>query len=970
MSDKKKPKERSIVELIESPAQGPEKRWQDNYDGVSLDSLTREKSFSGGIFGTSDEGTGLWTPEKRAMIDQHNLKNLFYSEIWVFVCCTLYAKKISRQPLRVVREEVTNGRRAWKPVDDHPYNKTMRRPNAWETYRQFMQRVVAELMLMGNAICWQMRYSKGMMLLPTELIDLDFDSRSRLKGYRFLGSGISEDIQVPGLNRADFYFKQEDAIHFRLPNLNSMLWGLSPYVPGRRSVLFDRYSTEYLLNFYWNQGNAGMILEMDKEANETNAVRLIKSYENALTGRRNARRTMLLPKGVTASNIQQKMAEQELSEHIGMRREEIMALLHIPPHEVGLQKTGSLGSEETKAAIRNFWEAGILPVQELIAEVLTDAWRRTGDLSDEEELQFDNSDVQALQENMLDKATTANAMLKTKTINEVRAEVWEDEPLEGGDVLEAEFNAAVAQKYALPQFGGAPNVPNGEQPGNAPAPDENQAPLAPGGDVPASPAAPATEVNVDQLRPDANGNPPDRMGAYSSRQVATVAMFHGDHMLMGQRRDNGRWTCPGGHLDPGESGHQGALREVMEETGIQLAPETLKLLGEPKEVDTGKGNVMVHAFRADLEGDRPKPTAGEDPDGEFTKFAWVNVKQGLPKTVRDNLHVPMDRNVLFEQAGLKGSGSYTRANKALMDERQGKQSQNEDEAHGQVLDSTLNLLADFAAAAVQIAKDQLAKKKTKAAGDGGNQDDKVEGLPAQAQLRRALGRSFDALQEKWVEGNLDTLSKAMESGYDLQMQTPFQLPNPQEAQTLRKQNASGRREMLASRLLDSFDHISATTSDEILGVIADGLSNSETLDQIAKNIVLKIANVDNAGYRAERIARTEALTAISLGQWAATQDAQKLMPGMELMWITAGDNRVRDSHASQDGDQVPAGKKFKNGLLYPRDPAGAADEVINCRCTFLMVPPDDGSGLDFTAPPGNPVPTGDKGPIVPIGSKQ
>lgn len=971
---KKKIRERSTVEVI-----GSKRSWEDDDNVMALDEVSKEKGLYAGHFGSSDEGTGIWAPEKRAMIDQHNLKNLFYTEVWVYIVCSLYAKKISRQPLKIVRETMKGGKRGWEAVDDHPFNKSMRRPNAYETYRAWMMRTVAELMLMGNAIVWQMRYSKGMMMLPTELIQLDFDGRSRLKGYRFLGSGISEDIQVPGLNRADFYFTPQDCIHFRLPNLNSMLWGLSPFIPGRRSVLFDRYSTEYLLNFYWNQGNAGMILEMDKEANETNATRLIKSYENALTGRRNARRTILLPKGVSASNIQQKMADQELTDHIGLRREEIIALLHVPKHEVGIQQSGALGADEAKESLTNFWESGILPIQELIAETLTDAWRRTGDLADDEEFQFDNSDVQILQDNKTEKAATAKAMWATCTLNEVREEVWEKEPIEGGDYIESEF-AQVAASRNTPQYGsgGNPAAPGQSADPNA---DPNAPPAGDGQTANADqnpdneplqdgPAAPPVSVDVNQLRPDESGNVQERKGAFDSRQVATLALFHGDHMLMGLRRDNGRWTNPGGHLDPGEAPDTGALRELMEETGIQLDPATLKSLGEPQDVDNGKGSIKIHAYRADLEGDRPNPTTETDPDGEFEKFAWVDVSKGLPKVVKDNMHVPMAKNVLMEKAGLKGSGKYVAANKDLVSNRQGQSDQAETAAHGAVLDSTLNLMADFAAQAVKVAKKHLSKSKMKAAGDEPPTDGEDPGVPAQARLRRELGKAFDNLHDQWVEDNLKTLGEAMEKGYDIQMQTPFQLPNPKESQDLRARNKDGRRERLAGRLQGSFDRISATTSDEILGVIADGIGNSETLQQIAKSIALKIANVDNAGYRADRIARTEALTAVSMGQWAATEDAQKSIPGLETMWLTAGDSRVRESHAQLDGDRVPVGKTYGNGLLYPRDPAGSAEEVINCRCSFIMLPPEDAGALDFTTPPNNPVPTGDKGPIVPIGSKQ
>jgi uncharacterized protein with gpF-like domain len=52
-------------------------------------------------------------------------------------------------------------------------------------------------------------------------------------------------------------------------------------------------------------------------------------------------------------------------------------------------------------------------------------------------------------------------------------------------------------------------------------------------------------------------------------------------------------------------------------------------------------------------------------------------------------------------------------------------------------------------------------------------------------------------------------------------------------------------------------------------------------------------------------------------------------------WKTAGDSRVRDSHAAIDGEEVDINALFSNGLKRPKDPNGRPEEVYNCRCTIL-----------------------------------
>ena len=53
------------------------------------------------------------------------------------------------------------------------------------------------------------------------------------------------------------------------------------------------------------------------------------------------------------------------------------------------------------------------------------------------------------------------------------------------------------------------------------------------------------------------------------------------------------------------------------------------------------------------------------------------------------------------------------------------------------------------------------------------------------------------------------------------------------------------------------------------------------------------------------------------------------------MWVSQRDGRVRHTHRRADGQTVPIKAYFTVGdsmLLYPTDPDGEPEEVINCRC--------------------------------------
>lgn len=93
-------------------------------------------------------------------------------------------------------------------------------------------------------------------------------------------------------------------------------------------------------------------------------------------------------------------------------------------------------------------------------------------------------------------------------------------------------------------------------------------------------------------------------------------------------------------------------------------------------------------------------------------------------------------------------------------------------------------------------------------------------------------------------------------------------------------------------------------------------------------------------YRAETIARTEAMASLHAAQEVAMIQAVEKgaisRADVAYVWNATQDNRTRDSHAEMDGQEVAMGEMFVTGngarLAYPGDPDGPPEEVINCRC--------------------------------------
>lgn len=107
-------------------------------------------------------------------------------------------------------------------------------------------------------------------------------------------------------------------------------------------------------------------------------------------------------------------------------------------------------------------------------------------------------------------------------------------------------------------------------------------------------------------------------------------------------------------------------------------------------------------------------------------------------------------------------------------------------------------------------------------------------------------------------------------------------------------------------------------------------------------------------HRADMIARTETLTAMSAGRnegVAQLIEAGKLDPdGVMLVWRATGDRKTRHSHMAMNRQSVPFGGAFTTPegyrMRFPGDTSlGApASETIQCRC-YLEIKIDRYRGL-------------------------
>jgi SPP1 gp7 family putative phage head morphogenesis protein len=185
-----------------------------------------------------------------------------------------------------------------------------------------------------------------------------------------------------------------------------------------------------------------------------------------------------------------------------------------------------------------------------------------------------------------------------------------------------------------------------------------------------------------------------------------------------------------------------------------------------------------------------------------------------------------------------------------------------------------------------------------------------------AQFRGRLQREIATAMREMVEH----WEQAKARGLKLETKESFAQIMTRRALRFIEQEAIRRR----------ITEVTETTRDQIIRAVRKGYEDGLGQRGTASYILDLVPQISS--YRAEMIARTETHGAANYG----SQEAAK-QTGLPLSreWLAAADDRTRETHREANGQVVGMDEKFKVGdaeLMFPGDPEGPGEEVINCRC--------------------------------------
>lgn len=113
--------------------------------------------------------------------------------------------------------------------------------------------------------------------------------------------------------------------------------------------------------------------------------------------------------------------------------------------------------------------------------------------------------------------------------------------------------------------------------------------------------------------------------------------------------------------------------------------------------------------------------------------------------------------------------------------------------------------------------------------------------------------------------------------------------------------------------------------------IMKGENTNKLIDRIQKVTEAKLSDI-------VRIARTQTTRLENKARIDAYSIGEKMGYTMVKQWVAVGDDKTREAHLHANGQIVPIDEPFivdGEELMYPGDPNGSAENIINCRCTMI-----------------------------------
>jgi HK97 family phage portal protein len=326
----------------------------------------------------------------------------YEQNVWVRKAINIIADNIAWLPIDVVR---SSDGKTWDPRPGHPVAQLLQRVNDVES-SDVLQRSWAVNMLTDGEVGWEIVPGREIWTRRANHFSVRMPKSGR-RYMRVLGYNIDDNQGDP------YLIPPEEFVHFKFYNPRNPVRGLTPISAIRTGVEIDEFARAWSRMFFKNSARPDYIAIAPQGTTSTEREELRDSLEGDARTLDNWHRVVVLENGIVdvkALNLPPK--DTEWLDQRRFSREEIGGMYGVPDELMGF---GRDTYENFDTAMYVLWYFTLIPLVKSRDSTLTEHFRRTGDLRDNERIETDLSGVQVLQENVGEKIEQAHLLIADGT---------------------------------------------------------------------------------------------------------------------------------------------------------------------------------------------------------------------------------------------------------------------------------------------------------------------------------------------------------------------------------------------------------------------------------------------------------------------------------------------------------------------------------------------------------------------------
>ena len=887
----------------------------------------------------------------RGMLGGSTVKSAYKDSPWVYRAIRYKADNISRLPLRMM-EGVRGDSEATKVAVKHPFNLRLERPNPQQNGYEFEQTKIIQLESRGA--CFVVMPDRMPNEYPSIMFARGPDGFKRIKDTRGITVAWELSTGAKTMTLAPW-----EIVLLRYVDPDDPDGWLPPLEAARRGISASFAAEIWNEATYKNSGIPKGLLSSDRGVDPTTAKRLFAEWNDLYGGAANANKVALLTGGLKFTPVQSSARDMEWLKSQEWNRDLVFVVTGVWPEVFGF---GSTTFNNRAEARRDVWESTLLPMLEWNELAF---WSQLFWSVDQGRfwMEYDTSGVQDLQ---LDMSTRIDNSTKLWE----KGVPWEQlnrrftlglEEFQGWDVSYLPSSVMTSSDVLLE--GLSEDEPMTE--------DETEDALDFLGRGAERLERAAAGLVIEEAKPVALPAVDSRGTEYRTEPCAVDGMKERSPPIVGERQQilTVRYTTADGveHTDevpvsgfkfepvesPAVIPTTADLRELhtdgctvmnCEECNRGTALETSPIESETfspaeyvgpeinaDEIDCpctlmesvhGDGCERCHPEPADEVMQENYPDPAEEASAIVMDALTSGVISALPskKCTGTTPYFETNDSRAIKSSRGKGGRRYLREFKALEKRMASKLRRHFHEVRSALLKRMAEL--DDGERAVEtveritaIIEDALGEDRR-----AWLDEEETERAISKADAERLMREMFG---DKKMTESLTACTRAIDRDSvragALQVVAEDSEDDEDSWKPSREQLAIIRKR--GKKIVE----IEETTRKKITAVLAKGVAEQDNLTGLQERVRAAF-NATNA--RAITIARTEVGGAMN-----EARNDQYVREGVEYHeWVDSGDDHVRDSHKAVNSEVVKIGTPFSNGLLYPNDPAGPAEEVINCRC--------------------------------------